>query len=60
MDQPWPIVSSTRATWTNHGPSSAALERHGPTMVHRQQHPSDVDHGGWREPTTVARPQQRR
>ena len=31
VDQPWSIVSSTRATWTNHGPSSAALERHGPT-----------------------------
>jgi len=34
---------STRATWTNHGPSSAALERHGPIMVHRQQHSSDMD-----------------
>ena len=30
MDQPWSIVSSTRATWTNHGPSSAAPERRRP------------------------------
>ena len=43
MDQSWSIVSCTRATWTNHGPSSAARERHGPTMVHRQQHSSDTD-----------------
>ena len=30
MDQSWSIVSSTRATWTNH-------------MVHRQLHSSDMD-----------------